>query len=305
MNLDAPRRTSTREAHVRAVTRVIRSMRERLDANITLGEMAGEAYMSRYHFDRTFRDVTGVRPRQYLRALRLQAARRLLVHTTSSVTEVCFDVGYNSLGTFIRCFTDLLGISPRRLRLLAGKADGSLPAAVAAAADEPLDARGVAGTVSAPDDFKGAIFIGLFPTAIPQGVPRACAVVLNTGRYRINPVPDGDYYLFALGVPWSTSARDIILCESALRAGGDEIGVRGGVGSADMNLRLREPSPLDPPLLVTLPALLTRRAFGRSPGIPTETASAGTRRGGQAGGAIWTTAQSRNVSPRTGPGRPR
>src|SRR5258708_28886369 len=150
MNIDPTSRTSTRDAHVRAVTRVIRTMRERLDANITLSEMAAEAYMSRYHFDRTFRTITGVRPRQYLRALRLHAAKRLLVHTSSSVTDVCFDVGYNSLGTFIRCFTDLLGISPRRLRLLAGGADGSLPAAVVAAAGASDGAVGLSGRVTAP-----------------------------------------------------------------------------------------------------------------------------------------------------------
>jgi AraC family transcriptional regulator len=262
MDMAPTPRTGTREAHLRAVTRVIRAMRDRLDANMTLRDMAGEAYMSRYHFDRTFRDITGVRPRQYLRALRLHAAKRMLVHTSSSVTEVCFDVGYSSLGTFIRCFTDLLGISPRRLRLLAGQANGALPAAVVAAADVPLDAVGLSGCVSAPDDFKGAIFIGLFPAAIPQGMPRGCAVVLNAGQYRINGVADGVYYLFALGVPWSMSVRDMVLCESALRAGGVELEVRSGVASGDMNLRLREPSPLDPPLLVTLPALLARRPFG-------------------------------------------
>lgn len=252
-------RAGTREAHLRAVARVIGAMRDRLEVGMSLGDMAGVAYMSRYHFDRTFRDITGVRPRQYLRALRLQAAKRLLVETSSSVTDVCFDVGYSSLGTFVRCFTDLLGVSPRRLRSLA-KAGHSPTFTRAAAADRRDQGSVVSGHVTAPENFKGPVFIGLFAAAIPQGVPLACTIAVNCGQYRITGIRDGTYHLFALGVPWSASPRELILGESALRAGGHQIDVRGGRASGSADVNLRQPSPLDPPLLVTLPVLLARRA---------------------------------------------
>jgi hypothetical protein len=100
----------------------------------------------------------------------------------------------------------------------------------------------------------------MFTTAIPQGVPIACTIAVNATQYRITRIRDGSYHVFALGVPWSTSPPELVLCESALRAGGVPIDVRNGRASGPADLMLREPTPFDPPLLVTLPALLARRA---------------------------------------------
>src|SRR5258707_14891588 len=97
--------------HHRAVERVISAMHQRLDEDFSLEEMANLAYMSPFHFNRIFRQLTGVPPCQFMSALRLESARRLLLTTQLSVTDVCFEVGYSSLGTFIRRFTDLLGLS--------------------------------------------------------------------------------------------------------------------------------------------------------------------------------------------------
>lgn len=255
MPLQSTARPGTREAHEKAVARVITVMQGSPDANLSLRDMARVAFMSRYHFDRTFRVVTGVRPRHYLRAVRLQAAKRLLVTTTSSVTDVCFDVGYNSLGTFIRYFTAYLGVSPLRLRSLARRADTGI--SVDAGADS-RDARAVRGRIGAPDGFTGTIFAGLFRSAIPQGAPIACAVAAADGAFTMNAVPDGTYYLFALGAARGTPSRDLILCESALRAGGVQVQVSGGAAPQPIELTLRGPSPLDPPLLVAIPALMDR-----------------------------------------------
>ena len=63
---------------------------------------------------------------------RLERARNLLVTTQERVTDVCFDVGYNSLGTFTRRFTETFGVSPRRLRSYATLSP-PLPAAFLAA----------------------------------------------------------------------------------------------------------------------------------------------------------------------------
>jgi AraC-like DNA-binding protein len=109
-------RPATVVAHNEAVDRVIRTMHERLDEPLTLQEMSRIAYISPYHFNRIFRQITGIPPNQFLYALRLETAKRRLLMSNTSVTDVCFDVGYNSLGTFIRRFTALVGVSPSRLR---------------------------------------------------------------------------------------------------------------------------------------------------------------------------------------------
>jgi transcriptional regulator GlxA family with amidase domain len=104
--LETPQANSKRQdtlaCHSLAVQRVIIAIRGRLDENISLTEMASVAYMSRYHFNRTFRQITGLPPRRFLSKLRVEAATRMLLNTNSSITEICLDVGYTSLGTFIR-----------------------------------------------------------------------------------------------------------------------------------------------------------------------------------------------------------
>jgi transcriptional regulator GlxA family with amidase domain len=110
---------ATAIAHCAAVKRVINVMHERLDEPFTLNDMSKIAYVSPYHFNRMFHQITGIPPCQFLYALRLETAKRLLLTTGVSVTDVCFDVGYNSLGTFIRRFTGLVGISPSRFRSFA------------------------------------------------------------------------------------------------------------------------------------------------------------------------------------------
>ena len=101
------KRPDTADLHARAVQRVISTFRERLDEDITLEEMASVAYMSRYHFNRTFRQVTGLPPCRFLTKLRGEAATQMLLNTDNSVTDICLEVGYTSLGTFVRRFSDL------------------------------------------------------------------------------------------------------------------------------------------------------------------------------------------------------
>src|ERR1700760_4201675 len=94
----------------RPAERVILSMRECLDEPISLSDMADIACLSPYHFNRVFHQVTGLPPTKFLYALRLSTAKRLLLTTSLSVTDVCFEVGYNSLGTFTTRFTQLVGL---------------------------------------------------------------------------------------------------------------------------------------------------------------------------------------------------
>ena len=96
----ASSQTGTAPLHGLAVERVLATMRERLDEDLTLHDMADVAHLSPYHFTRVFRHVTGIPPCEFLTALRLQEAKRLLLTTGLSVTDVCFEVGYSSLGTF-------------------------------------------------------------------------------------------------------------------------------------------------------------------------------------------------------------
>lgn len=99
-----------------AVLRRLVRARELLHAEAqrgpTLDELAHEAQLSRAHFARQWTEAFGTPPRQYLIALRLDRAKRALA-AGGSVTEVCAEVGFESLGTFSTLFHRKLGCSPR------------------------------------------------------------------------------------------------------------------------------------------------------------------------------------------------
>jgi AraC family transcriptional regulator len=253
------KRPDTADSHERAVQRVISTFRDRLDENISLEEMAAVAYMSRYHFNRTFRQVTGLPPCRFLTKLRVEAATQMLLNTDNSVTEICLEVGYTSLGTFVRRFSDLLGISPMRLRALRHSLSrdflGQMAGSPADAGPNPSPS--VRGRVQAPASFAGPIFTGLFPSPIPEGTPVACAINLQAGSYFMSPVPRGSYYVFALGLPWPDSLDDLFRYESALRGGGELIHVRDSAVECE-EISLRSAALTDPPVLLNLPILLDK-----------------------------------------------
>jgi len=78
--------------------------------------LARVAYISPAHFSREFRATFGETPHRYLQRRRVERAMELLRETDRPVTEICLDVGFNSLGTFSRTFREVVGESPSRYR---------------------------------------------------------------------------------------------------------------------------------------------------------------------------------------------
>jgi AraC-like DNA-binding protein len=78
--------------------------------------LARVTHVSPAHFSRQFRATFGETPHRYLQRRRVERAMQLLRETRRPVTEICFDVGFNSLGTFSRTFRDVVGESPSSYR---------------------------------------------------------------------------------------------------------------------------------------------------------------------------------------------
>ena len=78
--------------------------------------LARVAHVSPAHFSRQFRATFGETPHRYLQRRRVERAMELLRETDRSVTEICFDVGFGSLGTFSRTFRAVVGESPTSYR---------------------------------------------------------------------------------------------------------------------------------------------------------------------------------------------
>ena len=78
--------------------------------------VAAIAHISEAHFSRRFRAVFGETPHRYLQRRRVERSMFLLRETDRSITDICLDVGFGSLGTFSRTFREIVGESPSAYR---------------------------------------------------------------------------------------------------------------------------------------------------------------------------------------------
>lgn len=108
--------------------------------------LAAVAHLSEAHFIRTFRATFGETPHRYLQRRRVERSMFLLRETDRSVTGICFDVGFSSLGTFSRTFREIVGETPSDYRLRHGPIVA--PNCVQMAATRPVAAATVAARSS-------------------------------------------------------------------------------------------------------------------------------------------------------------
>jgi AraC family transcriptional regulator len=98
------------------VKRVTGYMRENLDKDIALQELADTVGLSRFYFCSAFRMATGYTPHEWLTRLRIENARQLLAIQTMPITEIALAVGYQTPSAFAAAFRRLMGASPREYR---------------------------------------------------------------------------------------------------------------------------------------------------------------------------------------------
>lgn len=96
----------------RALGRARALMDARYDHRLDIDTLRGEAHFSRYHFIRTFRRYLFETPHQYLTRKRIERAKELLASSSKSVTDICFEVGFESLGSFSTLFRRIVGWPP-------------------------------------------------------------------------------------------------------------------------------------------------------------------------------------------------
>jgi AraC family transcriptional regulator len=263
---------ATAAARLDAVERAIVTMGQCLDEPQSLRDLARAAYLSPFHFHRVFRSVTSATPGRFLAAMRMAEAKRLLISSQISVTDISIAVGYSSFGTFTTQFTRLVGMAPGRFRAWAASV-AHLPVAEVL---EPLVAGprpvgpGLHGWVSGrPDGSAGFTILGLFRSGIPQDRPIDCAVVtasshvLSHVHYQSVPRP-GTSQVLAMSVAADTTIGDMLAgspCQGMF-LGATQLPLAPAEASArdhQFLVWLRAPRITDPPILVAIP-LLARAA---------------------------------------------
>lgn len=233
-----------------AIEHVIRTMWNRYDEPLSLEDLADTAVFSRFYFARAFRGITGTSPGRFLTAIRLYEAKHLLLETQTTVTDVSYQVGYNSPGTFSTRFTKSVGMSPARYRYQS-RVGIAQPSAISRGARSAC----LSGRITVPDlSTQMRIYVGTFDSPIPQGMPSACSVLDEAGHYRLDSVPAGDWYVRAVAVavedldprPWMRRPL-LVSASSPARVTGPH--------HARADLDLRPLQVTDLPVLLALPEL--------------------------------------------------
>ena len=238
-----------------AVERAIECISERYSEPLSLTEVARGAILSRFHFCRVFRDTTGVTPGRFLSAVRIYQAKRMLLTTSLSITDIAFAVGYNSLGSFSNHFTNSVGESIGRPPYVAAGGvrrpirSASSPAEGALAGRSPSRGRGRQrvrrglrhANRAAAARFRrpGRGFVRRPVRALSPGL-RAC------GRGLVHAVATADS---ADPEPWTR--RTLLVGRQ-----GPVVVTVGSVTPASIELRARQRTDL--PILLALPDLETQ-----------------------------------------------
>ena len=130
--------------HLRDLAR-LRRVRDRIDREyakpLDVEALARDAHMSAGHFSRQFRAAYGESPYSYLMTRRIERAMALLRRGDLNVTEVCFEVGCASLGTFSTRFTELVGMPPSAYQREAAGEMAGIPPCVAKQVSKPIRNR--------------------------------------------------------------------------------------------------------------------------------------------------------------------
>lgn len=237
----------------KAIKRTIGIMWNRYHDPLTLEELADEAIFSKFYYSRLFRDVTGISPGRFLSAIRLYMAKRHLLESAASVTDISYRVGYNSLGTFTSRFTRSVGTSPARYRILADCGMPPVEPSTAACPGQKLST--VTGELHAPEsDLRMRIYVAAFNTPVVEGVPQACDVLEKPGPFRLE-IPDGQWFVRAAAVAIDDELDPRPrLRRPRLVGSAWPVTARGGRAYAS-DLQLRPLGPFDLPILLALPGL--------------------------------------------------
>lgn len=246
------------------VQRAVAVIREKYGEPLTLDELARMVLVSKFHFLRSFRRTTGVTPGRFLSAVRLAEAKRLLLDTSLKVSDISAQVGYSSIGSFTRRFTESVGLPPTQYRQAAADVPLPLP-------EHPIPGAGnsVSGYVRPWRTGRTEVFVGLFDSPILQGRPVVSTTLEAPGPFLLTGIPAGTWHLHAATLPETGAApcggrqwrqpSQLVDCTSPLVFRDQDSGT-AGERHERIVLTPRPAEWFRPPVLLALPHQITDTA---------------------------------------------
>lgn len=238
------------------------------DQQITLHDVADHVSYSPFHLARSFERVIGVPPGQYLAAQRFQRAKQILITREDSVIDVCYAVGFNSVGTFTSRFRSAVGVTPTQFRRLPDQiGTPDRPITIVGAAVHGGVVSGVVRLAPVAAELTGvapSIYVGLFARRDPRGIPVAGALLTGTTNYALTGVPPGTYWVLASALSPHADSRTQLVPQQTIGGGAPQpvrVGPSNLVHHRDLFLDVA--ADWMAPVVVALPALAAAGAQDR------------------------------------------
>jgi AraC family transcriptional regulator len=264
-------RPITQQDHMQRVARVVAQLQAEMDRTLSVGDIADIAALSPFHVIRVFRQITGYTPAAMQTALRVQAAKRLMIADRASVTDACFEVGFNSLGSFSQRFKELAGVSPSSYRNAQQRVEPLIEQIEAIDRQpwhelpSPASVSGRLHAAGLPDAFY---FVGLFPPGPPRGRPIRGDARTTPGEFVIRHVPDGQYQIYSAVIARRGSRELVMPDEEIATGGGQLVQMRNGQPVTGIDITLIPRTQVITPITTTLFAIPTLAEAARINHMP-------------------------------------
>lgn len=240
-----------------AVAKVVGEMKKLTNSCVLLDEWADFVSLNKYELTTAFKKLTGIPPMAFHNAEKLEIAKRLLVFEQMSVTEVCFEIGFESVGSFVSKFTNCVGVSPggyARVMSSTGFA-GILVCALQKSKRARNSRQGIRVRLQPPVNQRAlSLIAAVFPRPFPSGYPAEWRFI--PPFCRVTTIDGGlTGYCLAASFPILPRLPELVNFQPAL------IGRRAlEKTDADVSIELRTPTIFDPPITLAVPALFCRHA---------------------------------------------
>lgn len=250
-------------------------MRENLDKNYRIGEIAEKFGYTRFYFSKKFKRETGFSAKEFISLLKMEKAIENLLSGQSSIILTQLDSGYESSGSFANIFKKNTGLSPNEYRkkverlyntLTEYREDEELLKESYYECDYSENSNTLTVNLLYPSGYRSEVtFVGLFRTPVPNHPPVVGKAVNpeRTGNIcRLTNIPNGRYWLLACSIEKDSNFLKYFNLKDCLRAKIDDSIDIPLERSREFTLRLREAIPEDPPILVNLPELVSKVVKG-------------------------------------------
>ena len=245
------------------VSEICKYIRDNLDEELSLEDLAKHFGYSKYHFSRKFKLQTGYSYKQYIEALKIEQSIESILDVNSNITRAFIDSKHESSGTFSSTFKKLTGLSPKlykksitilyKLLINSVKSKGEITYRKA------ISSSG--GRISInllyPEIHDERVsFIGLFEKGIPNSAPIVGKALYKCNSCVLDSIPEGNYHLLVTEIDLNSDISSYFLLNNNYRAKLDHELVIANDTDEHFDLNMRLSIPQDPPIIVNLPHLV-------------------------------------------------